>query len=869
MKYISRITALLLVLMMLTPTFASALTLDNATQSDLDKLYEEAVANLDGVSLDGLIGKTAPLAVSAQGAYGFQWYQIIANADGSVTEVPLVNETSASYNAVYQAETYAYYCKYLDASGVEQRTINYILEPTRDLYYYVAELSWGDDFLSETDVWNSEAMYVHMNTVWNVMLDGANLAESIVEYWWNDGDVYETEIGMLCSCVVSGAVQDSWCMLHPASDLHDDSCGWAKEEIMVSADVSTPDKLIALEGQNIVLTAPMAGADDYNWQYYTFNEVSGIWEWDSLEATGDTISLEVSTSTIQTGYRLVYVYWTDEGSYFIDTKPFYLGGYDFYNWIHTNEDIQAWMADASVTLADVVARYNEKDCVNADDYTYNGENGESLNLKVPEGAFDEPYIMEIEPTVPSAQTVAAVLQSMDATGTHKVQVLTAFDISFAALADRTNKLQPAEGTSVALTFQVNTAGIDEELKYLYVYHINDGTPEVVAGPIGVTNDVQPVEVQADGFSIYAVVLSSDSCAYCTEHDYCVYEELIGMGPDQQHEYLVDELDADERELVLNDYALHIAAGDPAVLCTCNQITVAPGSGHVDGCPWHLNYMVHTDVVGGIYEPSVSHLEGAKYKWFVDGEEIANETGNAIECTVTIEPHTYECHVMLPGQTTPVVYTYYVVAQTTAFEQYVSMLATEYDYVWAEYGMFEEYADCAFEYMSETWNLTITPEDGSAEYNLAEAVLSYWYQTTEPNTWLYSELLCSCVANGKADSEYCVLPYGDLRHAVDCQWYTGSPLVSLAAETDDNGDTYYVLYMYLKDEYGFFTEEIEVIATSVLMQKDENSKAYHYFQDINTDWYVAYLHEEINDDGTVTQWIIPLPSEKDLEETPAN
>ena len=38
MKYISRITALLLVLMMLTPTFASALTLSTATQGDLDKL---------------------------------------------------------------------------------------------------------------------------------------------------------------------------------------------------------------------------------------------------------------------------------------------------------------------------------------------------------------------------------------------------------------------------------------------------------------------------------------------------------------------------------------------------------------------------------------------------------------------------------------------------------------------------------------------------------------------------------------------------------------------------------------------------------------------------------------------------------------
>ena len=654
-------------------------------------------------------------------------------------------------------------------------------------------------------------------------------------------------------------------MLHPASDRHVDGCGWAKEEIMISADVSTPESLLALDGQSIVLTAPVAGADDYNWQYYTFNEVSNIWQWDSLEATGDTISLEVSTSTIQTGYRLVYAYWTEEGSYFIDTKPFYLGGYDFYNWIHTNEDIQAWMADASVTLADVVARYNEKDCINADDYTYEGENGQSVNLKVPEGAFDEPYIMEIETTVPSEETVDAMLQSMDATGTHEMQVLTAFDISFAALADRARKLQPAEGTSVALTFEVDTTGIDEALKYLYVYHIaNDGTPEVVAGPIDAAFGKQTIVVRAEAFSVYAVVLSSDSCAYCQNNAECVYEKLIAMGPDEQYEYL---LETNELELVLKDYERHVAAGDPAVLCTCDKLTTAPGTEHAANCPWHKYYEVRTDALGASIMIGFNEsTSGATYKWYElmaneDGsgtEEVIleGETQSILECVVSLEPRTYVLKETLSGQDT--VYTYEVVAQTTALGSYVNYMLTVYwDYF--DTGMsFEEYTEWAYDYVTNVLDVDIQHTEDSEAFNLGEAVVSFWNQS-EYGKAMYPDLLCACGVIGAIDTpDVLMLPY-EGEHDMECFWYHGAPAVKLMEEADGS----YSLYIDPVDENGFWIGYADVIATSQMLDGK-----YHYFQDVTTGWYVAYLHEEINEDGTVTQWIIPLPSEKDIEETPA-
>lgn len=853
MKYISRITALLLALMMLTPTFASALTLDTATQSDLEKLYE-AANSVPEYWTAGLLGDWTGIStfgnLANKDLYTFQWYDEAGNPLDSFEEPTVLRVANTM-------EEQKFYCVATDATG-NQLTSPMIVLSAADISNaedYLA-LLYEERFLDVFGSVNTLTVYRLMTETWNVtMADGSNLAEKVLALWWAEREESYFDPYLLCSCAITGAVESEECVLHPNSAHHAENCSWKQEEITANVDVSKPDSLLDVTSVTLAAVAH-ENVQYYGWENYVFDASNVGMRWEVVDYILDTnlYEIPVNKDSIQTAYRVVTS--TTEGDVF-DSKPFYLGGYDFYNWIHTNEDIQAWMADESVTLADVVARYNnaadEEDRTNAEDYTY-GEEGDSLNLKVPEGAFTEEYVMEVEPVAADEAALLqnTVLQSMDATGIHTAQMLMALDISFANLNNRAEKLQPAEGTSVALTFEVDTTGISEDLKYLYVYHIaDDNTPEVVAGPIGVTFGVQPIPVQADGFSIYAVVLSSDSCAYCTEHDYCVYEELIGMGPDQQHEYLVDELDADERELVLNDYALHIAAGDPAVLCTCNQITVAPGSGHVDGCPWHLNYMVHTDVVGGTYEPSVSHLEGAKYKWYVDGEEIADETENAIECTVTIEPHTYECHVMLPGQTTPVVYTYYVVAQITALGSYVNYLLTvfEEDYLFAE-KTFEEYTAWAYDYVTNVLNVEIQHTEDSESFNLGEAVVSFWNQS-EYGKAMYPDLLCACGVIGAIDTpDVLMLPY-EGEHDMECFWYHGAPAVKLMAEEDGN----YSLYIDPVDEYGFWIGESEIIAESEMLDGK-----YHYFQDVNTGWYVAYLHI---DEETGEQWIIPLPSEKDL------
>ena len=861
MKYISRITALLLALMMLTPTFASAITVGTATQSDLDALYEVA-ANQDGAHLEGLVGKELPMSVSEQNAHDFQWYQVITNADGSVTEVAIANATTADFVAVYQAETYAYFCQYLDERNEMQRTAYTILEPTRDLDYYVAELSWSDDFLSpETDVWNTEAMYQHLSTVWNVTLDGANLAESIVAYWWNNGEVYETEVGMLCSCVVSGKVQDSWCMLHPSSNLHADDCGWAKDAIMSSMDVSTPEKLLELDGQTIKLIAPVAGADDYNWQYYAYDEDRGVWAWNSIDASGDTLELLVTTSTIQTGYRLVTAYAYDDAYNFIDSKPFYLGGYDFYNWIQTTDGIQAWMADGSVTLADVVAKYNavsdEEDRVNAEDYTY-GEEGESVNLKVPQGTFAEDYVMEIEPVVAERVTELqkTVMALMDATGTHAAQMLMALDISFASLADRANKLQP--DAPVALTFEVDTTGIDEALKYLYVFHIADnGTPEVVAGPIEAAFGVQTIEVKAEAFSEYLVMATSDECVYCQNHEYCFYDELLiyYKMPADQYSYLM-ELADDEFDGYLSDYVRHIEAGAPYILCTCVEDYEAitkdelksPEDDHSESCPWADKTKYLIGLLGLEVDLAVD-AEGT-YKWSLESADGTvtelNNQSNTCKAEYEAEAKLYICEVTTTAGTTE--YRYYVQADITNVYQYLAYLEGLWD------GDNRD-RSAIYEWMTTTWNVQLDETVGNT---LAKAILVYW-KHNYIDDYYYEDVLCSCCIGADNVVSDQIMLHPDALHNADCPWYKGSPVVELRAETDDEGRVVSYILFFMDENY-----EEQILATSTLMSKDDSPNEYHYFQDETTGWYVAYLHEEINEDGTVTQWIIPLPSEEDGE-----
>lgn len=779
MKYISRITALLLVLMMLTPTFASALTLGTATQGDLNKLYQEA--SEDGVIYlsAGLLGHWSGLSafgnLAYKDLYRFQWF----NEDGQI--LPCFNDPWVTRVSNTMAEQ-KFYCVATDATGNELLSPVYVV-PAADISN--VEDYWSllhdDRFLDALGAADTLTIYRLMTDIWNVsMPDGKNLAESVVAQWWSEREETYSNPDLLCSCVVSGAVASDECVLHPNSDLHVNGCSWKQPEISASADVSTPESLLTLN--SVVLAAEeRPDVDAYAWQNYVYDPAIAGMRWAVVEYVQDTnlYTIQINKESIQTAYRVV-IETTDYNLF--ESKPLYLGGYDFFNWILTNADIQAWMADDSVTLADVVARYNtaadEEDRTNAEDYTY-GEEGESVNLKVPQGAFAEDYVMEIAPATLSDATINAVLQSMDATGTAQMQVLTAFDIAFAALSDRTRKLQPAEGTSVALTFEVDTTGIDEALKYLYVYHIaNDGTPEVVAGPVEVTFGVQPIPVQAEGFSTYLAMATNDGCPYCLNHEYCVYYYLYAYDAEYQYELLSTAGTENSEwfydttlDAIIQDYKNHIAAGETPVLCTCKLMTmgelVAPGDQHDEGCLWYGNVLRVIGLYGAKQtvkvDDQIINVGNYTYQWYHGDELIQGATGEEFEVEFTMQTETYYWEAKPknggdPIKSGPIL----VTAQWTSLGEYIDHAFN-----------YNETNEELYIYLTETLDVDFTAvvDNVEVEKNLADEIMSFWYEKCLADEgYGYTDIFCTCVVRGAISSDECML-HPDALHDETCPWYT--------------------------------------------------------------------------------------------------
>lgn len=786
MKYISRITALLLVLMMLTPTFASALTLGTATQGDLNKLYQEA--SEDGVIYlsAGLLGHWSGLSafgnLAYKDLYRFQWF----NEDGQI--LPCFNDPWVTRVSNTMAEQ-KFYCVATDATGNELLSPVYVV-PAADISN--VEDYWSllhdDRFLDALGAADTLTIYRLMTDIWNVsMPDGKNLAESVVAQWWSEREETYSNPDLLCSCVVSGAVASDECVLHPNSDLHVNGCSWKQPEISASADVSTPESLLTLN--SVVLAAEeRPDVDAYAWQNYVYDPAIAGMRWAVVEYVQDTnlYTIQINKESIQTAYRVV-IETTDYNLF--ESKPLYLGGYDFFNWILTNADIQAWMADDSVTLADVVARYNaaadEEDRTNTEDYTY-GEEGESVNLKVPQGAFAEDYVMEFAEVAAERveQLQNAVMAQMGATSTHVAQVLMALDISFASLANRANKLQP--NAPVTLTFQVDTTGLDEALKYLYVYHIaNDGTPEVVAGPIDAAQ--QEIQVEAEAFSEYLVMATSDACIYCQNHEYCFYEELMDMTHDEQYDYL-QTLNGNYVSY-MQDYVRHIAAGAPAILCTC--VNYANGDrpnepmdgSHGTTCPWSDNARYVIGVFGTKIGLNFGFDVYEEYKWY------EGTTNGAVVSTAATYEVTYTKNAMLYICLTKDSYGnwtehwFRVQADMTMMSEYLAYIG----------GVYQDMDDLSFDrhaiydLMTTTWNVSIDDYETTDDI-LAKEILVYWKRNMDPD--LGEELMfCTCcIGEGDIVSDQIML-HPDAAHYEACPWWNGLTLEPDAPVNPDQPPLY--------------------------------------------------------------------------------
>ena len=178
-----------------------------------------------------VLGFTTELSVhkyedlAAQG-YTCQWYQLILS-DAGEQYIALEGETGQRLNVTYPLREERYYCIYKAVDGSEKMSdVFVIVAQTTDMDAYLSVL-YEDQFWNADDTFNTRAIYDHMNTVWNVEVNGVNLAEKVVQAWWAEKQLApdQFDLSLLCSCVVTGAAASDFCMLAPGAG-HVGTCGW-------------------------------------------------------------------------------------------------------------------------------------------------------------------------------------------------------------------------------------------------------------------------------------------------------------------------------------------------------------------------------------------------------------------------------------------------------------------------------------------------------------------------------------------------------------------------------------------------------------------------------------------------------------------
>ena len=225
MKYISRLTALLLALLMLISSAGAEMSIDDLTMGELDALYtstdEDTYINWDGGVLDDWFELAAFSNVSDKTGYTFQWYDQDGNAVTGLSE-------DEPYKMIvhYTLTEQRFYCLATDGNGNTFKSEVNVIAPaqTTDMDAYLTYL-YGDAFYDEEGNRNHHETYRVMHETWNVAVDGGNLAHLVADAWQAESstDYYDHEL--LCSCVLTGAVSADFCVLAPDAE-HAPSCGW-------------------------------------------------------------------------------------------------------------------------------------------------------------------------------------------------------------------------------------------------------------------------------------------------------------------------------------------------------------------------------------------------------------------------------------------------------------------------------------------------------------------------------------------------------------------------------------------------------------------------------------------------------------------
>lgn len=223
MKYISRLTALLLAMGLLLSSAGGALTIDDLTEGDLAGLYQLMAGNPTVTAVQDVLGGAISLgvdngaALEAAGAT-FQWYEIAGEE-----ETEIAGATAYSLDVTCTLEERQYQCFFTDAQGnAYQSDLFSVSAQTDNLEDYLWTLYSDYDELcyipnAPLDAY-IQAAWTWMQ-IWNVTLpDGTNLAENVHACWMSD----PIPAMLLCSCADEDA---AFCINSPDAE-HPKTCGW-------------------------------------------------------------------------------------------------------------------------------------------------------------------------------------------------------------------------------------------------------------------------------------------------------------------------------------------------------------------------------------------------------------------------------------------------------------------------------------------------------------------------------------------------------------------------------------------------------------------------------------------------------------------
>ncbi len=242
MRYISRLTALLLAIMMIVPTLlaaaetANGLTTDNLTLDTLDALYAAVDVNPDAKEMPaGVLGATVTLNADWALFSSYTWTNLLTGetleGDGRKLEVP------------YTMQAQSYKCTGNGfITGTQYTSTTFVIPPaqTTDMEAYL-EFLFTAEFLDDSGVPDRTKVYDFVTANWDVILaDGANLCDNVVRTWMNEPAHTERDAHLLCTCVASYVDSDK-CLLHP-DDSHLPDCPWFNGVEIIVPDVpdSTP-----------------------------------------------------------------------------------------------------------------------------------------------------------------------------------------------------------------------------------------------------------------------------------------------------------------------------------------------------------------------------------------------------------------------------------------------------------------------------------------------------------------------------------------------------------------------------------------------------------------------------------------------------